>query len=235
MVLLFRNRPIKYTVEDIPLANGRMSSRLIRDTMIGMETVTVAAILNKEIGHVLGHLIYVVRDDRLVFYVGQSRRDVITRFWEHLHTPSHLGRLISVNKPDSLQWTVDFYMLADCERFVQQKSLFTMQEWRRFDMDMAEQALIQAMRPVLNRDFNEKPTPLPASYRGHAVLGLAKPQVAISPTASPKERIWLNRISLQGWIFDRVNGRLQWQHPSGKTLTEAEMSFYRQSNKLPPT
>ncbi|VAW31431.1 hypothetical protein MNBD_CHLOROFLEXI01-4202 [hydrothermal vent metagenome] len=200
-----------------------------------MKRVTVEALLNKEVANALGHLIYVVRDGTLVFYVGQSRRDVITRFWEHLQAPSYLGRLIAVNKPDSLQWMVDFYALADCERFVQQKSLFAMQEWQHFDMDMAEQALIQAMRPVLNRDFNEKPTPLPARYRGHAVLGLPKPQIAASPTASPQDRIWLNRMSLQGWVYERVNGRIQWQHPSGTTLTEAEMAFYRQSGNLPPT
>jgi predicted GIY-YIG superfamily endonuclease len=199
-----------------------------------MKRVTVETLLSKEVANALGHLIYVVRDGTLVFYVGQSRRDVITRFWEHLHAPSHLGRLIAVNKPNSLQWMVDFYALADCEQFVRQKSLFAMQEWQHFDMDMAEQALIQAMRPVLNRDFNEKPTPLPAHYQGHAVLGLAKPQTAASPTASPQDRIWLNRMSLQGWVYERVNGRIQWQHPSGKTLTEAEMAFYRQSNKLPP-
>jgi hypothetical protein len=194
-----------------------------------MKTVTIEAILNKEVANALGHLIYVVRDDALVFYVGQSRRDVLTRFWEHLHAPSHLGRLIAVNEPESQQWAVDFYALADCERFVQQKSLFAMQEWQHFDMDMAEQALIQAMRPVLNRDFNEKPTPLPTRYRGHASLGLS--------TTTPQERIWLNRMSLQGWVYEKVgvNGRIQWQHPSGKTLTEADMIPYRQSGKLPPT
>lgn len=197
-----------------------------------MITVTIGSILDKATTHALGQLIYVVRDGALVFYVGQSRRDVITRFWEHLQAPSHLGRLIAVNKPDSLQWIVNFYALADCEQFVQQKSLFAMQEWQHFDMDMAEQALIQTMHPVLNRDFNEKPTPLPARYQGHAVLGLEKPKTA-SPASSPQDRIWLNRMSLQGWVYERVNGRIQWQHPSGKTLTEAEMTPYRQSNKLP--
>ncbi|MCP4418661.1 MAG: GIY-YIG nuclease family protein [Chloroflexi bacterium] len=201
-----------------------------------MKTVTVEEILNKDVANALGHLIYVVRNETLVFYVGQSRRDVLTRFWEHLHAPSHLGQLIAANKPESQQWTVDFYALADCEQFVKQKSLFAMQEWQHFDMDMAEQALIQAMCPVLNRDFNEKPTPLPVRYRGHAVLGLPIPTNVSSATTSPQDRIWLNRMSLQGWVFERVgvNGRIQWQHTSGKVLTEAEMSLYRQSGKLPP-
>lgn len=206
-----------------------------------MQTVTVAAILEKKATKALGHLIYVVRDEALVFYVGQSRRDVVTRFWEHMQAPSHLGQLIALNAPASHQWSVDFYALADCAAFVQQKSLFALQEWQHFDMDMAEQSLIQVMRPVLNHDFNAKPTPLPGRYRGHAALNLPKPETALSagsrqaPTTSPQDRIWLNRMSLQGWVYEKVgaNGRLQWRHPSGKTLTEAEMAPYRQAGKLP--
>jgi hypothetical protein len=116
---------------------------------------------------------------------------------------------------------------------VRQKSLFSLQAWQHFDMDMAEQALIQAMQPVLNLDFNEKPTPLPGRYRGHASLGLAKPVTAVSPTTSPQDRIWLNRMSLQGWVYETVGSRTVWRHRSGKTLTEAEMAPYRQTGKLP--
>ena len=207
-----------------------------------MITVTVADLLKKEAPNALGHLIYVVRDAALVFYVGQSRRDVVTRFGEHLQAPSRLGQLIALNEPTSRLWAVDFYALADCEPFVRQKSLFALQEWQHFDMDMAEQALIQVLRPVLNHDFNEKPTPLPARYRGHAALGLAKPQTPLSassrqaPLTSAQDRIWLNRVSLQGWVYEQVglNGRMQWQHPSGKILTEAEMLLYRESGQLPP-
>lgn len=200
-----------------------------------MLTVIVETLLQKKATSTLGHLIYVVRDEALIFYVGQSRRDVVTRFGEHLQAPSHLGQLIILNAPASHQWSVDFYALADCAAFVQQKSLFALQEWQHFDMDMAEQALIQVMRPVLNHDFNAKPTPLPGRYRGHAALNLPKPETAVSPTTSPQDRIWLNRMSLQGWVYEKVggNGRLQWRHPSGKTLTEAEMSPYRQAGKLP--
>jgi hypothetical protein len=200
-----------------------------------MLTVTVNTILQKKVPNTLGHLIYVVRDEMLIFYVGQSRRDVVTRFEEHLQTPSHLGQLITLNAPASHQWSIDFYTLADCATFVLQKSLFALQEWQHFDMDMAEQALIQTMRPVLNHDFNAKPTPLPARYRGHAALNLPKPETAVSPTASPQDRIWLNRMSLQGWVYEKVgrNGRLQWHHSSGKTLTEAEMAPYRQAGKVP--
>ncbi len=198
-----------------------------------MRTVTVGAILQKEAQNALGHLIYVVRDEGLIFYVGQSRRDVVTRFWEHLQAPSKLGQLISLNAPAAHQWSVDFYSLADCAAFVRQKSLFALQEWQHFDMDMAEQALIHALCPVLNHDFNVKPTPLPARYLGHAALGLAKPVTAVSPTTSPQDRIWLNRMSLQGWIYEQTGSRTVWRHPSGQTLTEAEMAPYRQAGKLP--
>jgi hypothetical protein len=97
------------------------------------------------------------------------------------------------------------------------------------------------MRPVLNHDFNVKPTPLPGRYRGHAALNLVKQKTALSAgssqasTVPPQDRIWLNRMSLQGWVYEKVdvNGRLQWRHPSGKILTEAEMAPYRQTGKLP--
>ena len=198
-----------------------------------MRTTTVGAILQKEAQNALGHLIYVVRDAALVFYVGQSRRDVVTRFWEHMQAPSKLGQLISLNAPTSHQWSVDFYALADCATFVRQKSLFALQEWQHFDMDMAEQALIHELCPVLNHDFNVKPTPLPARYLGHAALGLGKPVTAVSPTASPQDRIWLNRMSLQGWVYEQTGSRTVWRHRSGQTLTEAEMAPFRQAGKLP--
>ncbi len=207
-----------------------------------MQSVTIEAILKKQITNALGHLIYVVRDEKLVFYVGQSRRDVIMRFWEHLQAPSRLGQLIALNTPASHQWSVDFYALADCTAFVRQKALFALQEWQHFDMNMAEQALIQVMRPVLNHDFNAKPASLPRRYRGHAALNLPEPDLETpallrtgAATNSSQDRIWLNRMSLQGWVYEKVgpNGRLQWRHPNGKILTEAEMAPYRQAGKIP--
>ncbi|MCA9919213.1 MAG: hypothetical protein KC445_14735 [Anaerolineales bacterium] len=198
-----------------------------------MITVSVGALLAKTVTDSLGHLIYVVRAGDLIFYVGQSRRDVLTRFAEHVQKPSRLGQLIRLNAPASHDWLVDFYALADCTAFVRQKSLFALQAWQHFDMDMAEQAMIAAMRPVLNLDFNEKPTPLPARYRGHAALQLPKPVSNVSPTTSPQDRIWLNRMSLQGWVYEKTGTRTIWRHRSGKTLTEAEMAPYRYAGRVP--
>ncbi|HRQ39501.1 MAG TPA: hypothetical protein PLD25_16455 [Chloroflexota bacterium] len=193
-----------------------------------MQTTTVHAILDKEIDSTLGHLIYVVRDGSLVFYVGQSKRDVVARFGEHLLKPSRLGELIELNRPQSFDWAVDFYTLADCRPFVTQKSLFAMQAWEHFDMDMAEQNLIAALRPVLNRDFNPQPSPLPPHYQGRQLTG--QPATAVSPG----ERVWLNQMSLAGWVYETdANGRTTWQHHDGRTLSEQQVTPYRQQNRIP--
>jgi hypothetical protein len=197
-----------------------------------MQTTTVQQLLDKQANHqTLGHLIYLVRDGALVFYVGQSRRDVVTRFAEHLQKPSRLGQLIDINTPESSLWQVDFYTLADCRPYVGQKSLFAMQAWEQFDMDMAEQALIAHFRPVLNADFNPNPTPLPPQYRGQALVAGGNHETAVSPT----ERIWLNRMGLQGWQYERaVDGRItHWRHRNGRRLTDSEMAPYRAANQIP--
>lgn len=202
-----------------------------------MHTTTIQTILDKQLNHALGHLIYVVREGEMVFYVGQSKRDVVARFWEHMQKPSRLGELIILNKPDSLAWTVGFYSLADCRPFVAQKSLFAMQSWEHFDMDMAEQGMIAALRPFINRDFNPRPTPLPARYRGQHLA--AQPDRlspdSLSPDSlSPEFRLWLNRMSLAGWVYERdIDGRLIWQHRDGRTLSDANIAPYRDTNRIP--
>jgi len=194
-----------------------------------MQTVTIQSILAKTSDNTLGQLIYVVRDANLVFYVGQSKRDVVDRFFEHLQKPSRLGRFVELNKPASFAWQVDFYTLADCRPFVNQKSLFSMQAWEHFDMDMAEQALIRHFRPVLNRDHNSKPTPLPPTYRGHHLA--ARTQTDIQ---APEHRVWLNRMSLQGWTYRwDANGCLIWEHYDGRMMTDEEITPYRESNQIP--
>ena len=194
-----------------------------------MKTVTITDILKQEVDSTLGHLIYLVRHNQLVFYVGQSKRDVMTRFQEHLQKPSRLGQIIILNKPSSLNWSVDFYTLADCRPFVRQKSLLPLQEWEHFDMDMAESAMIRALSPVINQDYNPKPTPLPANYRGHDVLTASHLPSHIGPT----QRVWLNKMSLAGWVVEN-NDQKVWRHKSGLVLTEEKMIPYRNSGTLPP-
>jgi hypothetical protein len=194
-----------------------------------MQTIPVQTILNKAVDNTLGQLIYVVRDAELPFYVGQSKRNVVARFFEHLQKPTRLGQLIELNKPTSLSWQVDFYDLADCRPFVMQKSLFAMQAWEAFDMDMAEQALIRELRPVLNRDFNANPRPLPPTYLGQQLA--ATPQTDIQ---APENRVWLNRMSLQGWTYEwDSHGRLSWHHRHGRDLSDQEVAPYRAKNQIP--
>jgi hypothetical protein len=196
-----------------------------------MKSVQVQDILERQIDHVLGHLIYVVRDGDVVFYVGQSKRDVVMRFWEHMNKPSRLGQLIALNRPQSMAWSVDFYTLADCQPFVRQQSLFSLQEWQHFDMDMAERGMIAQMCPVINRDFNANPTPLPARYYGREVIGEAQEVVW-----QAQDRPWLNRMSLAGWVYvrDGENGRILWRHQNGTLFTDEVVAPYRQRGTLPP-
>lgn len=197
-----------------------------------MQTVTIQNLLDKQLDDTLGHLLYVVRDASLIFYVGQSKRDVAARFAEHLQKPSRLGQLIKQNQPGSLAWSVDFYTLADCRPFVVQKSLFALQAWESFDMDMAEQALIAHMRPVVNRDFNPHPTPLPARYRGHDLV--SESQAGTSLGSEPHNRLWLNRMSLAGWVYTHDHhGRMTWHHPDGRTLSDPQIAPFRETNQIP--
>ena len=194
-----------------------------------MQTVTVQKLLHNQIDNTLGHLIYVVRDHDLIFYIGQSKRDITARFSEHVQKPTRLGQLIALNRPDSFTWSVDFYTLADCRPFVAQKSLFAMQAWEHFDMDMAEQGLIQSLQPVLNRDFNAHPTPLPAIYAGQHLA--PQPQTDLH---APELQPWLNRMSLDGWVYEMdANGRLTWHHSDGRTMTDNEIAPFRSNNRVP--
>lgn len=200
-----------------------------------MQTTTVGHLLRSEHPPGLGHVIYVVRDGALIFYVGQSRRDIVTRFHEHVQQPSRLGQLIAHNRPAALDWRVDFYALADCRPYVVQKRLFADQAWEHFDMDMAEQAMIRALRPVVNRDFNPQPTPLPATYRGHAVLAQSSGLQLSAAGQDAGYRLWLNKMSLAGWVqVTTEDGRLQWQHRNGRLLSEEAIAPYRRAGTLPP-
>lgn len=194
-----------------------------------MKTVTIADILDQQVDSTLGHLIYLVRHNQLIFYIGQSKRDVITRFQEHLQKPSRLGKIIILNKPSSLNWSVDFYKLADCRPFVSQKSLLPMQEWEHFDMDMAESAMIRSLCPVINLDFNPNPTPLPSNFRGHEILTAHTSPMHIDPAY----RVWLNKMSLAGWVYEDKNHKV-WRHKNGAIFSEEKMIPYRNSGKLPP-
>jgi hypothetical protein len=118
---------------------------------------------------------------------------------------------------------------------VSQKSLFAMQEWQQFDMDMAEKALIRQMQPVLNRDFNPRPLPLPPHYHGHEIAAEREPRPLDNQFLSGSQRIWHNRLQIEGWVFVRQDhDRSYWQHHQGQKLSVQEMEALRLAGKLPP-
>jgi hypothetical protein len=199
-----------------------------------MKTFTVTEIVNASIDNTLGHMIYLVRDGDLIFYIGQSKRNIIIRFQEHLQKPSRLGQLIQVNQPASDKWVVEFYTLADCRPFIQQKSLFPMQAWEHFDMDIAEKGMIQALRPVVNKDFNHHPTPLPLAYHGHNLI--ASVAADFQSELDANARIWMNKMSMHGWVYDKnpQTNQIIWQHPSGITLLEHQAASFREAGTVPP-
>ncbi|MEM7331514.1 MAG: GIY-YIG nuclease family protein [Chloroflexota bacterium] len=202
-----------------------------------MQIFSVGDILNKRIEQAeLNHLIYMVRFDQLVFYIGQSKRDVVTRFWEHLNKPSKLGQLIKLNQPLSLNWEVAFFSLADCRPYVQQKLLFQDQEWEHFDMDMAEKELIHHFRPVANADFNSNPTPLPAHLKGrHLFTADSSTSLFGQATRASNNRAWENKMRLSGWIsINDENGRVFWKHQNGNTLSPDQIKPYQERQKIPP-
>ena len=102
------------------------------------------------------HYIYIVRDDRVTFYIGQSR-DPINRLQEHLGegyfgSPSRLGQLIRICLPESRTWQIELLTPGDCgESGI----------WLEHVIDKAERNLIKRLRPCLNDTHNPNPTPLP--------------------------------------------------------------------------
>jgi hypothetical protein len=183
----------------------------------------------------LGHTIYLVRDGETVFYIGQSRRDTVTRFHEHLHGPSRLGELILANMPAADAWMIELYTLADCRPFVQQKSLFPQQEWEHFDLDAGGKSNDSTTASCAKPDFNPEPRPLPDRYQGAELAATASRPAEQSFQSAP-QRVWQNRLQLQGWVrVEDAHGRLHWQHPHGRTFTTAEMETYRRAGRLPPT
>jgi predicted GIY-YIG superfamily endonuclease len=99
----------------------------------------------------LRHDLYLLRDDEVVFYVGQSH-NAFERVWEHLRDGfkgrSTVGRFVLCNWPRAMRFIV--------ELLNSQAALL-----RR---DAAERRLIEQYAPCFNEALNERPTPLPSKY-----------------------------------------------------------------------
>lgn len=104
-----------------------------------------------------GFDLYLIRDDSVAFYAGQSQQ-AFSRVWEHLlggfHGHSIVGRFIWSNWPASMKFTIEL-MSSKSEQF---KGVGN-------DLDAAERQLIQTWTPCFNVTQNAAPTPVPSAYR----------------------------------------------------------------------
>jgi hypothetical protein len=125
--------------------------------------------------------LYLVRDEQVVFYVGQSYT-AFDRVWQHIFDAfkgrSTVGRFILCNWPACLEFTVE---LQSC-----QSSRFNVVENQ---LDAAERLLIEQHTPCFNRALNSQPSPLPSQYD--------PPQVPIKSPHTPKGLIREARLHVK--------------------------------------
>ena len=116
-----------------------------------------------------GFDLYLIRDDEVVFYVGQSE-SAFARVWDHFlggfKGRSTIGRFILCNWHASLHFTVELLSSAS-PRFAAVE----------YDRDAAERALIEQYAPCFNISLNRTPHDLPPGYRPTT----AKPLCSRSP------------------------------------------------------
>ncbi len=100
--------------------------------------------------------LYLLRNEEVVFYVGQSQL-AFARVWAHLlggfKGHSITGRFIWVNWPKSMKFMIDLLSSQDA----QFHSV-------GHDRDAAEQWLIQQHSPCFNVSHNVQPTAVPPTY-----------------------------------------------------------------------
>lgn len=112
------------------------------------------------------YLLYLVRDDETVFYIGQSYSP-LDRLQSHMglswrgEQASKLGICIQENAPDSDNWHVELYTLADAAIYVEK---YYGRALPIYDISIAEVSMIRVHRPCLNVTHNRDPLPLPAKY-----------------------------------------------------------------------
>ncbi len=101
--------------------------------------------------------LYLLRDESVVFYVGQSHL-AFGRVWEHLlggfHGHSIVGRFVWANWPASMKFNIEL-MNSQSAQFAE----------LGYDLNAAERALIRRWKPCFNDSFNQQPTLLPGHYR----------------------------------------------------------------------
>ena len=100
--------------------------------------------------------LYLIRDEVLVFYIGQSH-SAVGRVWEHLlggfKGHSSVGRFIWNNWPRSMNFIIEL-MNSKSAEFDRVGN----------DLNAAERWLIEQSSPCFNVSLNSQPTPLPEGY-----------------------------------------------------------------------
>jgi hypothetical protein len=100
--------------------------------------------------------LYLLRDQEVVFYVGQSQL-AFARVWEHLlggfKGHSMVGRFVWCNWPKSMSFTIEL-LSSQSEQFREVGN----------DLNAAERLLIERWSPCFNIALNSQPTPVPNSY-----------------------------------------------------------------------
>ena len=100
--------------------------------------------------------LYLFRDDRVAFYVGQSEQ-AFGRAWDHLlggfHGHSIVGRFVWCNWPVSMRFTIEL-LSSQSEEFRDVGN----------DLSAAERELIRRWSPCFNVSLNSRPTSVPACY-----------------------------------------------------------------------
>lgn len=116
--------------------------------------------------------LYLFRDEKVVFYVGQSHCAFI-RVWEHIKGGfkghSLAGRFLLNNWPVSMKFTI-VLMDSTSGQFAEVGN----------DRNAAERLLIERWTPCFNISLNSQPTPIPIYY--------------LPPNAKPRFRRSLTRM-----------------------------------------
>ena len=129
---------------------------------------TMQQVLESDLDIPHEYSLYVVRDGDVVFYVGMSTDPLDCRVYNHVYGgygsgPSHLGRVVRMNMPESLEWQVQFF---DPREVVEgnplAKELYMSKESKARE---GEIALISRLKPCLNVTYNRHGRELPKRYK----------------------------------------------------------------------
>jgi hypothetical protein len=111
--------------------------------------------------------IYLIRDDKLVFFVGVVEGAILDHVLRHCGLvyngppADKVGRLLLDNAPSSNGWRADLLSLEDCEPVVR----LIMPMYKRVDAERALYCLTTYYRPCLVEKDNPDPVPLPERYK----------------------------------------------------------------------